>query len=83
MNDKKALLLRLGISLYQLGIKVETARQRMRDLVNSSVPYESEEMQTALQELWALDSQWRSLEAQYLELRKEITAYSSYDKYDN
>ncbi|MBQ6807105.1 MAG: hypothetical protein IJO97_06740 [Lachnospiraceae bacterium] len=55
----------------------------MRDLVNSSVPYESEEMQTALQELWALDSQWRSLEAQYLELRKEITAYSSYDKYDN
>ena len=83
MNNEKDLLLRLSVSLYRLGIKVETARKDLRDLVNSGVPYESEEMQTALQELWALDSQWRSLEAQYLELRKEITAYSSYDKYDN
>ena len=73
MNNEKDLLLRLGASLYRLGIKVETARKDLRDLVNSGVPYESEQMQTALQEFCALDSQWRSLEAQYLELRKEIT----------
>jgi len=73
MNDKKALLLRLGASLYQLGIKVDAARKRLRDLVNNGLPYESEKMQTALQEFCALDSQWRSLEAQYLELRKEVT----------
>lgn len=73
MNNEKDLLLRLGVSLYRLGIKVETARKDLRDLVNSGVPYESEQMQTALQEFCALDSQWRSLEAQYLELRKEIT----------
>lgn len=73
MNDKKALLLRLGVSLYQLGIKVETARQRLQDLVGNGVPYESKEMLTALQELQTFDSQWRSLEAQYLELQKEIT----------
>ena len=73
MNNEKDLLLRLGVSLYRLGIKVETARKDLRDLVNSGVPYESEQMQTALQEFCTLDSQWKSLEAQYLKLRKEIT----------
>ena len=73
MNNEKDLLLRLGVSLYRLGIKVETARKDLRDLVNSGVPYESEQMQTALQEFCTLDSQWNSLEAQYLKLRKEIT----------
>ena len=47
MNNEKDLLLRLGASLYRLGIKVETARKDLRDLVNSGVPYESEQMQTA------------------------------------
>lgn len=72
MNNEKDLLLRLGVSLYRLGIKVETARKDLRDLVNSGVPYESEQMQTALQKFHTLDSQWKSLEAQYLELRKEM-----------
>ena len=73
MNIEKDLLLRLGVSLYRLGIKVETARKDLRDFVNSGVPYESEQMQTALQKFRTLDSQWKSLEAQYLKLRKEIT----------
>lgn len=72
MNNEKDLLLRLGECLYRLGIKVETARKDLRDLVNSGAPYESEQMQTALQKFRTLDSQWKSLEAQYLKLLKEI-----------
>lgn len=72
MEEKKDLLLRLGFSLYQMGIKVETARRKLKSLTEKGLPYESAEMITALNELQLLDSQWKSLERKYLELQKEM-----------
>lgn len=72
MDDKKDLLLRLGSGLYQLGIKAETARRKLKRLTEDGGTYESEEVLAALHELQILNSQWKSLEKQYLELQKEM-----------
>lgn len=72
MEYKKDLLLRSAARLYSLGIEVEGARQRLRDLVNQGVAYESPEMRKALEDYQELDQKWKALEQEYLKLRNII-----------
>ena len=72
MDMKKDLLLRSAARLYSLGIEVESARQRLRDLVGQGVAYTSPEMRKALEDYQELDRQWKELEQEYLKLKKEI-----------
>ena len=72
MDMKKDLLLRSAARLYSLGIEVEGARQRLRDLVDQGVAYTSPEMREALEDYQQLDRQWKELEQLYLQLKEEI-----------
>lgn len=72
MDMKKDLLLRSAARLYSLGIEVESARQRLRNLVDQGVAYTSPEMRKALEDYQQLDRQWKELEQEYLKLKKEI-----------
>ena len=73
MDYKKDLLLRSAARLYSLGIEVEGACQRLRDLVNQGVAYSSPEMRKSLEDYQKLDQQWKALEQEYLKLRNEIS----------
>ena len=72
MDYKKDLLLRSAARLYSLGIEVETARDRLRKLVEQGVPYTSPEMRKALEEFQELDRQWKALEQEHLQLKAEL-----------
>ena len=72
MDSKKQLLLKSAAGLYRLGVDLEAARERLRELVEKGVPYDSDEMLTAYHEFSELEQQWKSLEQQHLELRDEI-----------
>ena len=72
MDARKELLLMSAAKLYSLGLDVEAAREKLRQLVEQGISYSSEEMLAAYEEFTALDGQWRELEKQHLELRDEI-----------
>ena len=72
MDARKELLLMSAAKLYSLGLDVEAAREKLRQLVEQEVSYSSEEMLAAYEEFTALDGQWRELEKQHLDLRDEI-----------
>ena len=72
MDLRKELLLASAARLYSLGVDLEAARERLRELVDRGVSYESKEMLKAYEEFTALDRQWKDLEKQHLELRDEI-----------
>lgn len=72
MDYKKDLLLRSAAQLYSLGIEIESAREQLRKLVQQGVPYDSPEMQKALEEFQELDRQWKALEQEHLQLRAEV-----------
>lgn len=72
MDARKELLLMSAAKLYSLGLDVEAAREKLRQLVERGVSFSSEEMLQAYEEFTALDGQWRELEKQHLELRDEI-----------
>lgn len=73
MDNEKDLLIASAARLYSIGIDLEAARDRLRQLVESGVPYSSDEMKQAVQDFKALDIQWKELEKQRLALRDEIT----------
>ena len=58
MDMKKDLLLRSAARLYSLGIEVEGARQRLRELVDQGVAYTSPEMWKTLEDYHYLGKQW-------------------------
>ena len=72
MDYRKDLLLASAARLYSIGIDLEAARERLRQLVADGVPYNSDEMRQAYEEFAELDRQWKSLEQQHLELRDEM-----------
>ncbi len=72
MDNEKDLLLASAARLYSLGVDLEAARERLRQLVEQGVSYSSKEMQTAYQEFTELDHQWKELEKQHHLLRDEI-----------
>lgn len=71
MNTKSDLLIRAGARLYTLGVDMEGARERLRSLVEQGVPYDSKEMREAYHAFIELETQWKSLEQEYLELKEE------------
>ena len=72
MDYRKELLLASAARLYSLGVDLEAARAKLKELVEQGVSYDSEEMIRSYQDFQALDQQWKTLEQQYLELRDEI-----------
>ncbi len=72
MDARKELLLASAARLYSMGVDLEAAREKLRQLVEQGVSYESEEMLRAYEAFTALDRQWKSLEREHLALRDEI-----------
>ena len=72
MDARKELLLMNAAKLYSLGLDVEAAREKLRQLVERGVSFSSKEMLAAYEEFTALDGHWRELEKQHLELRDEL-----------
>jgi hypothetical protein len=72
MDNKKDLLIASAARLYSMGIDLEAARDRLRQLVEQSVPYSSDEMRQAVQDFKELDRQWKELEREHLKLRDEV-----------
>lgn len=72
MDPRKELLLASAARLYSMGVDLEAARRRLKDLVARGVPYASDEMKQALRDFRELEMQWKALEQQHIELREEI-----------
>ena len=72
MDYKKDLLLASAARLYSMGVDLEAARAKLKELVEQGVPYDSAEMKQAYQDFKELEQQWKALERQHLELRDEI-----------
>ena len=72
MDYKKDLLLASAARLYSIGLDLEAARAKLKDLVALGVSYDSVEMAQACQAFQSLEQHWRALERQHLELRNEI-----------
>ena len=72
MDYKKDLLLASAARLYSMGVDLEAARAKLKELVEQGVPYDSDEMTLAYRDFKELEQQWKALEQQHLELRDEI-----------
>ena len=72
MDNEKDLLIASAARLYSMGIDLERARDRVRQLVAQGVPYSSDEMKQAVLDFKELEKQWKALEKQHLELRDVI-----------
>ncbi len=72
MDYRKDLLLASAARLYSLGVDLEAARAKLKELVEQGIPYDSEEMKQAYQNFKDLEQQWKALEQQHMELRDEI-----------
>ena len=68
----KDLLIASAARLYSMGIDLEAARDRLRQLVEQGVPYNSDEMKQAVQDFKELEQQWKALEREHLVLRDEM-----------
>ena len=55
-----------------MGVDLEAARAKLKELVEQGVPYDSDEMKRAYRDFKDLEQQWKALERQHLELRDEI-----------
>lgn len=73
MDYRKDLLLASAARLYSMGVDLEAARAKLKELVEQGVAYDSDEMKQAYRDFKELDEQWKALERQHLELRDEIT----------
>ena len=72
MDYRKDLLLASAARLYSMGVDLEAARAKLKELVERGVPYDSDEMKLAYRDFKELEQQWKALEQQHLELRDEI-----------
>ena len=70
MKNKRNELVLSAIALIKAGEALETAKARLKELVDQGVSYESEVMEAALKECLELQQQWRTLEDQHLRLKK-------------
>ena len=73
MKNRTNELVLSAIALVKAGEALESAKCKLRKLVDQGVPYESEEMKAALQDYLSLQQQWTKLETEHLKLRKRIT----------
>lgn len=72
MDYRKKLLLASAARLYSIGVDLEAARARLKELVEQGVSYDSDEMKLAYQDYKDLEQQWMTLEQKHIELRDEI-----------
>ena len=72
MDNEKDLLIASAARLYSMGIDLEAARDRLRQLVEQGMPYNSDEMRRAVLDFKELDQQWKKLEREHLRLKEEI-----------
>lgn len=72
MDNEKDLLIASAARLYSMGIDLEAARDRLRQLVEQGVRYNSGEMRRAVQDFKELDRQWKELEKEHLKLRDDV-----------
>jgi len=72
MDYRNELLLASAARLYSLGIDVEAARERLRQLVEQDVSFSSPEMEKAYLVFQQLNSWWKELETEHLDLRREL-----------
>ena len=72
MDYRKDQLLASAARLYSMGVDLEAARAKLKELVERGVPYDSDQMKQAYQNFKELEQQWKALERQHLELRDEI-----------
>ena len=72
MDNEKDMLIASAARLYSMGIDLEAARDRLRQLVEQGVPYSSGELKQAVQDFKELDRQWKELEREHLELRDNV-----------
>ena len=73
MNSDKELLIMSAARLYSVGVDLEAARARLKELVDQGVSYSDERMIKAYNDFNDLKAQWDNLEKQHLELWDEIT----------
>ncbi len=73
MNSDKELLILSAARLFSVGVDLEAARERLKELVDQGVSYSDERMIKAYDDFNELKAQWDNLEKQHLELRNEIT----------
>ena len=73
MSSDKELLIMSAARLYSVGVDLEAARARLKELVDRGVSYSDERMIKAYNDFNELKAQWDNLEKQHLELRNEIT----------
>jgi len=72
MDYRKDWLLASAARLYSMGVDLEAARAKLKELADQGVSYSSDEMVSAYREFMELERQWKSLEQQDLALRDEI-----------
>ena len=73
MDNEKDLLIASAARRYSMGIDLEAARDRLRQLVEQGVPYSSDEMKQAVRDFKELDQQWKELERKHLKLRDRFS----------
>lgn len=71
-TDKKELLIRSAARLYSLGVDLESARERVKELVAAGISYDSPVLLQAVDDFNKLKGLWDSLEQKHLALRDEI-----------
>jgi len=72
MSNANDLLIMSAARLYSLGVDLESAREKLRQLVSDGVPYESPEMLAALTDFQTLEEQWKAMEKDHIEYRDEL-----------
>lgn len=72
MDREKERLIVSADQLYTLGLQVEAAREKLRQLVAKKVPYDSLQMRDALNTYEELNERWKFLEQQHLALRNQL-----------
>lgn len=69
MDERTDLLLRLGLSLNELGVQIKLRQERVKELLSQGYSYDSPELIRLAKEYHLLQCQFRSLEAQFKEAK--------------
>jgi len=69
-TEDKRLLIIQAANLFKLGLKVELARNNLKQLVERGVPYDDPQMVKTYERFVEVDTEWKQLETEYLATRK-------------
>lgn len=72
MHIEKEFLVQSAARLYSLGIDLENARNKLHQLVEAKVPYDSPKMMVALRDFNERKAEWEALEKYHLSLRTKF-----------